>query len=203
MRRLAVLTMMAAILVFVVLAGQATAGPSLNWGSEVDAGQCPPGKLVLNVTHKVVNDADSGVASNYWAYDDYNKHIQVWQASPDAFCAIVRYVGSFTTVATRSPGNTDDISAGITGTFEGGYRANITGTLNPDPTSRTRGYLGPFDYQWGGDPADGTIIPFDWVGTYFSSISIFDQVWWGWIYHAGANGTWVNAVSGNSGDITD
>jgi hypothetical protein len=202
MRRLLVLVA-AITAILVALVRPVSAGPSLNWGTEVNAGQCPDGTLVINVTHKVTNDADSGDAGNYWAYDNYNKHIQVWQTGADAFCAIVRYVGSFTTVATRSPGNTDDISAGITGTFQGGYRANITGTLDPSPTSQSRGNLGTFDYQWAGDPSDGTVTPFDWVGTYFSSISIFDQVWWGWIYHGGANGTWVNVVSGNSGDITD
>ena len=27
--------------------------------------------------------------------------------------------------------------------------------------------------------------------------------WWGWIYHGGNNGAWVNSSAGNQGDITD
>jgi hypothetical protein len=40
----------------------------------------------------------------------------------------------------------------------------------------------------------------DWVGQYFSSYA-FDYLWWGWVYHAGSHGSWVNSVDGNSGDI--
>lgn len=69
---------MAAFLGGLLLGGQTWAAPSvhLNWGSEVNPGQCDgaPGKLAINVTHKVTNDIDSGVAG-FWAYDDYNKHI--------------------------------------------------------------------------------------------------------------------------------
>ena len=41
----------------------------------------------------------------------------------------------------------------------------------------------------------------DWTAQYFSSTSGYDLAWWGWEYRAGRHGTWVNALSGNSGDI--
>lgn len=209
MKKLAMLATMAAFLSLLVLGGQAMAGPSvphLNWGSEVNPGQCDgaSGKLVITITHTVMNDGDSGV-TRYWAYDNYNKHIQVWQVDTNTFCAVVQYEGSFITTAGDSPENTDlgGIAAGIKGTFEGGYKATIIGTLNPSPLYRTRGNIGTFDYGWDGHPGHGAHNPFSWVGTYFTSVSSFSYDWWGWVYHGGGNGTWVNAVTGNQGDITD
>lgn len=202
---------LAALLGLLVLVGQAVGAPSdpphLNWGSEVNPGQCPNGQLVINVTHKVTNDVDSRVGGGVWAFDNYNKQIQVWQVGANTFCAVVRYEGSFTTIAGPSPEGTDpNIAAGIRGAFEGGYRADITGTLNPNPSYRTRGNIGAFDYGCAAtDPGDHSSCTglFSWLGTYFTSVSSFDQPWWGWVYHGGRNGTWVNAVTGNQGDITD
>ena len=189
-----------------VWASSAAAGPTvphLNWGSNVNPARCPTDDgyryLEINVTHHVVNDQDSGLAG-IWATDDYNKHIQLWavgiapEPQGEVFCAIVRYQGSFTTLAGASPGNTDTIAAGIEGTFQGGYRAAIVGTLKENPPYRTRGQLGTFDYTGG---------PFDWVDAYFSSVSSFTLAWWGWNYNGGQNGRWVNAITGNEGDITD
>lgn len=157
---------------------------------------CPRGKLVINVTHKVVNDVDSGVAGNNWAVDNYNRHIQVWQVEPDMFCVVVSYEGSFVTLAGRSPGDTDDIAAGITGTFQGGYVSTVfNGTLNPSPVYRTHGNIGTFDYDYGNSN-------WSWTSAYFSSNS-FNFASWGWTYHGGKNGTWINSSEGNQGDITD
>ncbi|HXG51772.1 MAG TPA: hypothetical protein VNN77_10245 [candidate division Zixibacteria bacterium] len=206
MKKPAVVAMTAAFLGLLVLGGQVMAAPSihLSWGSQVNPGQCDgaSGKLVINVTHQVTGDIDSGVGGNYWAYDDYNKHIQVWQTDTNTFCADVRYLGSFVTVAGRSPQNTDTIAAGIEGTFEGGYRAIIIGTLDPDPLYRTRGSIGKFDY--GCDAVTGNCVNlFSWPDTYFASYSSFNLDWWGWVYQGGSNGTWVNSIDGNQGDITD
>jgi hypothetical protein len=53
----------------------ATAAPSehLNWGSALSSGpdSCPSGNLVINVKQRVLNDVDSGVAGNFWAFDDF------------------------------------------------------------------------------------------------------------------------------------
>ena len=62
----------------------------------------------------------------------------------------------------------------------------MTGTL--DPSKQTRGNLGSFDhtnrpsfvsYGLSGDLAD-----------------------WGWDYQTANNGSWINAFTGSSGDIT-
>ena len=83
------------------------AAPQLNWGIQVNPGQCDvQGALVINITHQVIRDLDDGEAGNYWARDDYNKHIQVWKigSNPDRYCVDVRYLGSFVTLEARSPG---------------------------------------------------------------------------------------------------
>jgi hypothetical protein len=71
--------------------------PHLNWGSQVNAGQCDKtGKPVLNVSGKVANDVDSGQGGNYWAFDDFNRQIQVWAQSDGSYCAVVRIEGNLT-----------------------------------------------------------------------------------------------------------
>ena len=170
--------------------------PQLNFGQELNAAQCSGGTLVINVTMKVVNDLDSGQAGNYWAHDNYNKHVQVWQTGPNTFCVVASYDGKFTSIGDQTtPGATDTFTASITGTYQGGYRATITGSLNVDPGHATRGNIGTFDFH------DRTTT-YNYVADYFQPGNTFTYDWWGWIYHGGSNGTWVNSIDGNSGDIT-
>jgi hypothetical protein len=177
----------------------ASGGPTLD----LSPLQCGPGTLVVNVNQRIVNDADSGVAGNYWAFDTYNRHIKVWQTAPNTFCAIVSYDGGFTTVAGPSPQNTGTVAAGIQGNFKGGYQATFTGTFAA--TKPTSGNLGTFDYACvlSSSNTVATCPGYqDWTTFYFSSTSGFNENWWGWIYTTEANGTWVNAITGNHGDIT-
>jgi hypothetical protein len=165
-------------------------------GHNLSAAACGGGRLVINVTMKVVNDADSGVGGNSWATDSYNRHLKVWQAADGTFCATARYQGHFVTNDGLSPSGLDTVSAGVKGTFHGGYRStNFTGTLNPTPAYRTHGFIGTFNYQLGANV-------WSWTDAYFSSTSGFDLAWWGWQYKAGSHGRWVNSSDGNSGDIT-
>ena len=177
-----------------VMAGPANDNPQLNWGSQLNGGECGPGKLVVNITYGVTNDVDSGVAGNNWAVDNYNKHIQIWQLGDGSFCAIGRYMGDFVTMTGRSPGNGSEISSGITGTFEGGWRGTISGALLASPAFKTKGNIGTFDYELG-------VAPLNVLATYFEPGYGFTYAFWGWIYNAGDNGKWINADTGNSGDI--
>lgn len=212
---MALAAVVAALLGLVIVVGQAMAAPDaphLNWGSEVNPGRCPGGKLVINVTQRVINSLDSGTGGNWWAADNYERQIQVRQTGTDTFCAVVRYQGDFTTYAGPSPQNTDTIAAGITGTFQGGYRMTITGSLLSAPSWSTRGRIGVTDYactwtddgdgvfEFGEETCSGAI---NWLDQYFSSGYSFAYDWWGWVYHGGRNGTWVNSSDGNQGDITD
>lgn len=195
------LVRVSAVLLFTSVA--AFAGPDrLNFGRQINAAQCDPnsGKLVINVVQHVTNDADSGFASPVWAFDDFTRQIQVRQTGANTFCATVKYQGSWTTVAGPSPMGTGTINAGLTGTFEGGYITGFTGTLKANPTVSTRGNIGSVNYAC---DTSGNCPGFvDWTTFFFDSTNGFENYsWWGWIYHGGDNGTWVNASSGSSGDI--
>lgn len=86
------------------------------------------GNQVMNITEKVSNDADSGIA-DYWALDVYTRTIKVWNIGPDEYCAIETYktgVGQgFVAVAGQaSPG----------------------AIFNPDGSFQTGGYLTGDEY---------------------------------------------------------
>ena len=176
-----------------VIAVLGTSGVAAYGGPQTSAAACDGGKVVINVTYKVVNDVDSGVAGNNWATDNYNRHIMVRQTAPGTFCATVDYQGKFVTMAGLSPQNTGTVTDGVTGTMNGGYTATITGALLADPLWATRGHLDTLDYTSGG---------VSWLNQYFESGYVFNYEWWGWQYNAGSHGTWINAIDGNSGDIT-
>jgi hypothetical protein len=165
--------------------------------------------LVINVVQKVVNDVDSGTAGNVWAFDDEIRQIQVVQTGTNTFCATVSYQGNFTTIAGPSPGaayTNNTVGDEVVGTFQGGYVSTIfTATLKASPTLnggpiRKKGSIGEFDYQC--DTSFNCPGYVDWTAIYFDNISGFDLAWWGWVYHGGNNGSWTNAITGNSGDIT-
>ena len=192
---------------------KATRGTTVAAPGHLGKGQLDPkacnavGKTVIDVTQKVQNDADSGTSGNAWAFDTYNRHIQVWQTNdndPTTWCAAVTYDGAqFAAIAGQtSPGSTGVIGANVKGNFSGGYRATFTGTLLPTPLWKTHGNVGTFDYAC--DTSFNCPGYVDWVAQYFTpqADATFAQPWWGWSYNAtGHHGTWVNSSDGNSGDI--
>ena len=190
------------MLTALVAAGAAMAAPGpppkLN-EKQLHARTCGQGKLVIDVHHKVVNDVDSGTKGNYWARDEYTRKLRVWRTGAGVYCAIVNYDGTFTTLAGPSPGGTTTIPAGITGTFKGGYRMDFTARLRARPGVKTRGSLGTFDYRC--DTAGNCPGSRYWVSVFFTKVTGDEFDWWGWIYKAGRNGTWLNAIDGVKGDI--
>jgi hypothetical protein len=145
---------------------------------------------------------------------DYVAHVQVVELESGEFCATVQTEGSFESVGGDGPGCVNDSScgvpegrleAGVIGTFKGGYTENFTGTFSPG-SNRTKGSIGTFDHACdpsssGGD-CDGAGVT-RWLSLYFTGVAGFDfDEWWGWIYRGGNNGTWVNAIDGNDGNIT-
>ncbi|HET9946835.1 MAG TPA: hypothetical protein VFQ63_02115 [Patescibacteria group bacterium] len=160
------------------------------------------GNPVINVTQKILNDADSGEAGNYWAYDTIERRIQVWKGEKGTYCATVKYEGKFAAIAgQRSPGNTGVLTGTEKGEFEGGYRADITGALLSSPSLPTKGSIGTTDYKC--DVNGNCPGSFDWTTKYFNTSAAgftFSMPWWGWTYRNGHH-IWVNAITGNSGDI--
>jgi hypothetical protein len=194
------LTLTAALLLCVASAVAEPTG--LNWGTEVNAGECDTtGSPVVNVTYGVVDSVDSGEGHNYWAFEDYDKRIQLWDQGKGAYCAVVGYQGRFTAVAgQQSPGDTGLLDGDENGTFQGGYRMVIAGELLDEPGWPTHGRAGVYDY--GCDIAGNCPGAVNWIDQYFEPGYGEAFVWWGWIYHGGRYGTWVNSSDGNAGDIT-
>lgn len=185
-----------------LLAAPAFAAPAtLDWGAEVNAGQCETkGKPVVNVTQTVLNTVDSGEGGNNWAFDDLNRRIQVWDLGAGSYCAVVNYQGYFDAVeGQQSPGKTELLDGDEDGTFQGGYRMLISGDLLAEPAWPTRGSAGVTDYECtiaGVCPGEVS-----WIAQYFAPGFEYTYAWWGWIYHGGQHGTWVNSSEGNTGDI--
>lgn len=188
---------------------------------------CPnasAGNLVINVTERVTNDADSGQAGNYWALDAYTRTIKVWNEGPDSYCAVVNYSNATFAAFTgqKSPGSTANTGGILTGDevgrISGGYEALITGQLYVSNVANwpLRGNVLPNPVNYNCDSSANCPGYVDWTAQYFNTSDVsftFSQPSWGWIYvghdkpsapdHGKNDGVWVNALSGNSGDILD
>ncbi len=210
----AVLVSFLLIVTLAMIAYPVAAAPAHpRWGSFVNSSGVPPGSaLVLNIVYTVTNDEDSGMLG-YWALDNYNKRVQVWQdpTNPHLFYVVARYTGNWNTFAgALSPETGATQSQDASGTFQGGYVGTFTATgMVSSPAYHTFGNIGTFDF--GGTKADvllgtygagqtGPTAGFDWTSTYFAGVSGFTQSQWGWTYHYRGQ-TWNNYYSGNTGDI--
>ena len=197
-RTFAVVAVLASALAAASLAAAAPGPKPKLPKSELQPKACGKGRLVLNVVQKVENDVDSGIRGNYWASDDYTRTIKVWRVAANRYCAVVRYVGTFTTIAGASPGGTGIVTDGVQGKFTGGYRMDFTATMKTVAEKPRRGSIGTFDYRC--TPTGDCPGAVYWASYYFNSISGDEFDWWGWTYTARGQ-TWVNASTGNSGDI--
>lgn len=201
-RRVSIGVLLAAALLPITAVSAAT----LNYGTQLNPAKCEGkiGPAIINVTQKVINDADSGLGG-WWAYDHYVRHIQVWQVEDNEYCALVEYFGRFDAQAGEtSPGNTAILDGDEDGIIQGGYRAHISGALLASPAWKKLGSVGAFDYACtiqNPAPPDcpGRV---NWIDQYFAPGSDFEYEWWGWIYRAGVHGTWINSSDGNSGNIS-
>jgi len=199
-----------ALISTILLASTVMAKPTQpTFGSFVNAGGIPDGSvLVLDITHKVTNDEDSGNVG-YWALVSYNKHVQVWQTPEGTFYVVARYVGKWYTFAgALSPGAGITQSKDASGTFQGGYVATFTGTFTPG-NKKIEGFIGTFDY--GGTKKDvllgtygagqtGPTTPWSFLSAYFSGVGSWTYISWGWTYHYRSQ-TWNNFDYSTTGDI--
>ncbi len=168
------------------------------------------GDPVIDVEQTVENDADSGVAGNYWAFDYYTRHITVWatpSATPNTYCAIVTYNGNFYSIPGQiGPGDTPvgalintNTDEPVHGMLSGGRRATIVGTLLTSPTWKTHGSVGTTNYQC--DITANCPGYVSWTDQYFAPGYTYTDNWWGWKYDGGSHGMWLNVVTGNTGNI--
>lgn len=149
---------------------------------------------VMNIAFKVNNDEDSGFVG-YWAIDNINRLVQVWQdpTTPTNFYVFANYAGSFTTFAGAcSPMTGATETATASGTFQGGYFGMFSDSVDTIPSNGVaNGNLGTFDF--GGTQGDillcsygagqtGPTSAFDWFGYYFPSGTSFNEFIWGWTY---------------------
>ena len=190
---------------------------------------CPgarAGNLVLSITEKVSNDADSGL-TNYWALDTYTRTIKLWNNGPDSYCGIEAYSGTFAAVAgQQSPGSTTQTGGTLSGeeggTWSGQIQLTLTGQLDITAPSTwpIRGNV------YGGNVVDYGCTGFtpgsfniscpgyvNWIDQYFASGYTLNEPQWGFKYvgkdqppaqDAGtSDGIWIDAATGISGDILD
>lgn len=175
---------------------------TLNWGKELNAAKCDgQGPPVITVERKVINGLDTGTCEP-WAEDIFTQKIRVWETSSGSFCAALTYRGRFDAFeGAPSPQECEPLTGDEEGPFEGGVRLTFDGTFAPEDT-QTRGSLGIVDQG-----CDKTVASCDfssttgWIDDYFASTSNLAFEWFGFIYHGGNCGTWVNSSDGNCGDI--
>jgi hypothetical protein len=168
---------------------------------------CGAGKLVLSVSYHVVNDVDTGVQGNNWAFDTYDRAVRVWRKGRGRFCSASTYNGEFTSIAGPSPGGKAQLPAGIRGTFTGSSVTTFRGTFAPQG-AQVRGFLGTKDFACTSADQKGQCSgTWDWLRTYFSGVSRFKYMRYAFSYHATENGkgTWndslVRGKVRSSGDI--
>ena len=157
---------------------------------------CGSGKLVLSVSYHVVNDVDTGLQGNNWAFDTYNRAVHVWRKAPGRFCSASTYDGEFTTIAGPSPGGKAELPAGIRGTFTGSSVTTFRGAFAPRGAP-ARGFLGGKDFACTSADQKGQCSgTWDWLRAYFSGISRFKYVRYAFSYHATENGkgTWSDTL---------
>jgi hypothetical protein len=177
------------------------AGPNnLQSNKQVGVGNCETkGSPVINVTGKIVKTVDSGEGGNNWAFDNLNRQIKVYKLSDNTFCALVDNEGQFDSQGgQQSPGNTGVLTGDEDGTFKGGYRALITGSMKETPDLKTVGNIGTANYNC--NLAGSCPGYYNWVDKYFAPGYIFSYEWWGWQYNYKGS-SWTNSSDGNSGDI--
>jgi hypothetical protein len=168
---------------------------------------CGGGKLVLSVSYHVVNDVDTGVQGNNWAFDTYNRSVRVWRKSRGRFCSASTYDGEFTSIAGTSPGGKTQLPAGIRGTFSGSSVTTFRGAFAPQGAP-ARGFLGSKDFACTSADRKGQCSgTWDWLRDYFGGVSRFKYTRYVFSYRATENGkgTWKDSlVRGKvrtSGDI--
>lgn len=138
------------------------------------------------------NHPDSGEVGGNWALDDYQRTAKICQVASGSYTAQVTDHGSFD--AHQSPHTGNVFSPNVSGSMNGHYNTTFTAPADWSGFSK-----GPSSFN--GGPSTGDWLTSLWASDYASPGSQD----WSWTYTRKCdcgNETWVNASSGNSGDIT-
>ena len=175
MRRLVLVGVLAVILVL------AMAVPAM-----AKSGKPKHSKMVLNITYKVTNYPDSGLAdglAGYGTSDALNRHVKVWRTQDGSYYVVAKDHGKWKPVeGMTTPGDLAVTQgADATGLVHGGYTATLPIT---DLLNAKNGNLGTFDYQ---------VDTFDWLANYFPTNSGLTYLDWAWTYMFQGQ-KWVNTM---------
>ena len=187
MRRLLIVTTTA--LVFLLLA----TAPALAKNEKSKSDSNSRGKLVLNVTYKVTDLADTDPSGEPLT-DDVNRHVQVRQTADGSYYVIVKDQGRWQAIETAiDPDETfvedqtvdetaGDHDSGMSGTLHGGYTATFEAG---EPVDLKNGHLGTFSYESApeGDQLGADLpAPFNWMDTFFPESSGLNYLNWTYTY---------------------
>lgn len=162
------------------------------------------------VVTNLVDRPDSGT-NGQWAKDTFTRTVKVCHVSEMTkltvpveswnYTATVVDKGTFLTLGgpNLSPGNNKKLLAEIPGTFEGGFTATFAAPANwqfySDTHLQGKILSGPAGQ---GNPTSSEWVKSLWTSG-FVGTSLNED--WKWTYTT-CNEQWVNAASGNNGDIT-
>ncbi len=176
-------------------------------------GSAPLANVVMHIT----NDEDAG-PSYYWALDNYQKSIIIWQSTvtPTNFCTLVQYSGNWHTyTGALSPGTGVTQASDGSGKMVAAYVATFTATLPFNPNGLpTTGSIG--HYNFGGNKSDILASPSSQIGDtsyvsfltlYFNGHAAFAYLAASYIYTQG-NGLgygnlWVSSPISNADNMGD
>lgn len=203
-----------------VIPSQCTAAIATGWSTSP----------IINARMNIRNAEDKGTVG-YWALDSYVESFVIWQntgTTPNTFCALLQYSGTWRTFAgALSPQNGTSQAINGAGNMEGAIVKILTGSfLGPycKPTATKpctgthskkplNGLIGTFNF--GGNQSQimlGTYAnqkafnPTNFLTFYFATgYTITSQPIWSFIYirsgGVGYGNMWVDDLAGSFGDI--
>ena len=157
----------------------------------------PP--AIVSVTPIVVTydfvTVDSNTSGTYWAYDTFHSTVTIVNKGVNLWQLTWVDTGTFVSWDATSPNSSGTIGDGVVGNITGGQIVTVNGVLKASLPS----YLGYFNFNC--DHFANCPNYVSWRTMMFDSVSsyVYDQ--WAWTYVTCGNGTWVNADTGNIGDI--
>lgn len=149
----------------------------------------------ITVTYDFIT-IDSNTSGTYWAYDTFHSVVQIYDLGDGVYRLVWTDTGTFVSWAGVSPSGTGLVGDNVTGTVIGGQTILVHGALKSELPS----YLGFYDYGCDHDANCPGYV--SWRTLMFNSVDSYVYEQWGWTYTTCFNGTWVNADTGNIGDIT-